>query len=447
MASDVTAEPEVPFHLRGNYAPVFEEVTATDLPVEGAIPPALRGLYVRNGPNPRSGHSSHWFVGDGMLHGVRLEDGVARWYRNRWVRTKRFLDPTTEMIDADLVVHHDVGVANTNVIGHAGRIFALVESSFPTEVTATLETVGVRDFDGKLTTSMTAHPKTCPTTGELHFFGYRFFPPFLTYHRLDAAGRLVQSEEIAVPGPTMIHDFAITASQIVFMDLPVVFDADLAVAGKFPYRWSDDYGARLGVMPRGGRGSEVRWFEIEPCYVFHPFNAYDEDGRVVLDVARYRDLWRRGANSFDSAFSHRFSIDLAAGRVRETPLDDRPVEFPRIDDRLAGLAHRYGYAVGNQSDVGEQARTLFKYDFQTGAVTAHDFGPAQAPNEAVFVPAPDGHAEDDGWLLQYVYDGARDQSALVILDATRIEAPPIATVRLPRRVPFGFHGNWIPDPH
>jgi carotenoid cleavage dioxygenase len=444
MSADA-AQQELPFHLRGNYAPVFEEVTATDLPVEGAIPPALRGLYVRNGPNPKSGTSAHWFVGDGMLHGVRLEDGGARWYRNRWVRTRVFLDPDARLVDDDLVVHHEVGVSNTNVVGHAGRIFALVESSFPVEVTGTLDTVGVCDFDGRLATSMTAHPKTCPTTGELHFFGYRFVPPFLTYHRLDPAGRLVQSEEIAVPGPTMIHDFAITTEHVVFMDLPVVFDADLAVAGAFPYRWSDDYGARLGVMPRGGRGGGVRWFEIEPCYVFHPFNAYTQAGTVVLDVARYRDLWRTGADSFVPAFPHRFTIDLAAGTVREQPLDDRPVEFPRIDDRRAGLSHRFGWAVGNQSDVGEQARTLFKYDFRSGAIETHDFGAAQAPSEAVFVPAPDGRPEDEGWLLQYAHDETRDRSDLVILDATRIGAKPVAVVRLPQRVPFGFHGNWIPD--
>jgi carotenoid cleavage dioxygenase-like enzyme len=443
MSADAAAK-ELPFHLRGNYAPVFEEVTATDLPVTGAIPPALRGLYVRNGPNPRSGESAHWFVGDGMLHGVRLEDGAARWYRNRWVQTRALVEGAS-FIDDDLVVDHSVGVANTNVVGHAGRIFALVESSFPTEMTGELGTVGVCDFDGRLATSMTAHPKTCPVTGELHFFGYRFLPPFLTYHRLDAAGRLVQSEDIPVPGPTMIHDFAITAEHVIFMDLPVVFSADLAVTGKFPYQWSDDYGARLGVMPRGGRSSDVRWFEITPCYVFHPFNAYAEGSTVVLDVARYQDLWRADASSFGPAFPHRFTIDLAGGRVREQPLDDRPVEFPRVDERRAGLAHRFGYAVGNQSDVGQEARTLFKYDFRTGATETHDFGPAHAPSEAVFVAAPDGRGEDEGWLLQYVYDEARDGSDLVILDATGLGAKPVAVVRLPQRVPFGFHGNWIPD--
>src|SRR5262249_8182100 len=153
----------------GNYAPVREEVTAVDLPVEGAIPSELRGVYMRNGPNPPSGESYHWFVGDGMLHGVRLQDGRAQWYRNRWVRTRAFTGGASS-VDEQGNVGHRIGVANTNIVQHAGRVFALVESSYPTEVTRELDTVGVCDFAGKLTTSFTAHPKLCPLTGEMHSF-------------------------------------------------------------------------------------------------------------------------------------------------------------------------------------------------------------------------------------------------------------------------------------
>ena len=128
------AEVEVPFHLRGNYAPVQQEVTAFDLPVTGAIPRELTGLYLRNGPNPKSGTSAHWFVGDGMMHGVRLENGRAAWYRNRWVRTKLLENPELSFVQEDGSVDRTVVVANTNVIGHAGRIYALVENGFPTEL-------------------------------------------------------------------------------------------------------------------------------------------------------------------------------------------------------------------------------------------------------------------------------------------------------------------------
>jgi carotenoid cleavage dioxygenase len=438
----MAADPPRPFHLRDNFAPVDREVTAVDLKVEGAIPRALRGLYLRNGPNPRQ-PSNHWFNGDGMVHGVRIEDGRCAWYRNRWVQT-RVLTEGASLVTPEGTVDHTVAVANTNVIGHAGRIFALVESSFPTELDRELATRGICDFDGRLRTAMTAHPKPCPRTGELHFFGYGFLPPWLTYHRLDAAGRLVRSEEIAVPGPTMIHDFALTDRHVVFMDLPVVFSFERAMGGTFPFEWSDAYGARLGVMPRDGGNADVRWFEIEPCYVFHPMNAWDTDAGVTLDVVRYRELWRGGPDSFTPARLHRWTIDLTAGRVTERPLDDRPIEFPRIDERRTAGAYRYGYAVANAGDVSREATAVVKYDLARGTTAAHEFGAGRHPSEAVFVPGEGATAEDDGVLLCFVYDAARDGSDFVVLDARAPADPPLATVRLPQRVPYGFHGNWIP---
>lgn len=434
------------FHLRGNFAPVPTEVTSDDLPTLGAVPRALQGRYVRNGPNPKAGESSHWFLGDGMLHGVELRDGRAILYRNRWVRTRAFLEGA-HAIGPDGTRDLTVCLANTHVVAHAGRILALVETSFPTEVTPDLETVGCFDFGGRLTTGMTAHPKICPTTGEMHFFAYSFMPPFLTYHRADATGRLVQSEVIDVPGPTMIHDFAITDRHVVFMDLPLVFDLELAMARVLPYRWSDDYGARVGVMPRGGAGADVRWLDVAPCYVFHSLNAYeDDDSTIVVDVVRYPELWRAGASVGPPACLHRWRIDLSEGRVKETPLDERAVEFPRLDDRRVGLAHRYGYAVYTEHGVDQSTGTaLIKYDLRTGASAVHDFGPGRVPAEPVFVPASSTAAEDEGWLLTYVYDAARDGSDLVILDAVDFARKPVATISLPQRVPFGFHGSWIPD--
>jgi carotenoid cleavage dioxygenase-like enzyme len=436
---------DLPFHLRGNFAPVGAEATAVDLPVQGSVPRGLEGLYVRNGPNPRTGQSPHWFMGDGMLHGVALRGGRALWYRNRWVRTRAFVEDAPAF-GPEGVRDLTVGRANTHVVAHAGRILALVETSFPMEMTRELDTVGCFDFDGRLTTGMTAHPKTCPRTGELHFFAYSWAPPFLTYHRADAAGRLVRSEAIEVPGPTMVHDFAITERKVVFMDLPLVFDLELALAGTIPYRWSDEYGARVGVMPRSGTSADIRWLEVEPCYVFHPLNAYDDErGGVVLDVVRYPELWRAEFAGPPGSL-HRWRIDVAAGRVGEGPLDDRPIEFPRLDERRVGLPHRYGYAVDTGRGADEfTGSSLVKYDLRDGASTAHDFGPGRVPGEPVFVPASSAAGEDEGWLLTYVYDAARDGSDLVILDAADFAGKPVATIALPQRVPFGFHGSWLSD--
>jgi carotenoid cleavage dioxygenase len=430
------------FFERGNFAPVPDELTAFDLPVQGAIPPELDGWYLRNGPNPRQA-TAHWFTGDGMIHGVRLERGRAAWYRNRWVRTDSF-ENDFPLYNPDGSRNLRSAIANTHVVNHAGKTLALVESSLPYEITNDLETLGAYDFGGKLIDSMTAHPKICPTTGELHFFGYgNLFQPHVTYHRADANGELIINRPLEVKALTMMHDFALTAEHVVFMDLPIVFNLDIALQGNsdLPYRWDDDYGARLGVLRRDDPFGAVRWFEIDPCYVFHVANAYDSADRtaIVLQAVRYPELWRNNGGFDANGVLWSWTIDLAAGSVTERQLDDRSVEFPRIDDRLAGLPARYGVSVGSH--------TLLRYDLTTGAAVEHRFGTERSPGgpgEAVFVPAASGLADEtNGWYIGYVYDPARDGSDLVILDASDFAAQPVARIALPQRVPYGFHGNWI----
>ena len=439
------------YYLTGGFAPVPDEITAVDLPVEGAIPPELRGRYFRNGPNARFGDPGHWFLGEGMIHGVALSGGRATWYRNRYVRTESF-EAGRPFVGKNGKLDLSVNLANINVICHARRVLALVELSGPTEMTPELGTVGPFDFGGRLTTAMTGHPKICPITGELHLFGYGSSAPFLTYHRADAAGNLVQSEEITVPGPTMIHDFAITEHSVVFMDLPVVFDPAMLTAGTFPYRWSDDYRARLGIMPRGGGNANVRWLDVAPCYVFHVLNAAEpQPGRLDIDVVRYPEVWRGGPDHWEQTTLHRWSVDVAAGTVKEETLDDRSVEFPQVDHRRIGRPARFGYAVGYASHTEPRGegfgleKAMVKYDLASGTVQEHSFGAGRAPTEPTFVPAGDGAAEDEGYVLTYVYDAGTDSSALEILDASNFAASPVATVKLPRRVPFGAHGGWVAD--
>ncbi|TDD80176.1 dioxygenase [Actinomadura rubrisoli] len=447
--------------MSGRMAPVPDEIEALGLAVTGTLPRELTGRYFRNGPNPLPGQpSGHWFSGPGMIHGVRLRDGCAEWYRNRWVRTAQLAGDAPFVRD-DLTIDRTVVAANTHVIPHADKIFALVEVGFPYEVTPELDTVGPCDFGGRLTTAMSAHAKQDPVTGELLFFGYGFFPPYLTYHRLSADGRLVESREIEVPGPTMMHDFAITEHHVVWLDLPLVFDVDLAVSGEgaMPFRWDDAYGARLGVMPRGG-GGDVRWFEIDPCYMFHVGNAHeDAAGRVVLDGARYRPgdfaaLWKLvggvtpqpaqdaasaasraavASGSVSAAHLYRWVLDPATGKVDGKQLDDRGVEFPTHDDARTGHEHRYLYTVASDAIV--------KYDLNTGSSSAYDLGKDTEAGEAVFVSAEGARAEDEGWLLSIV--SSDSGSDLRVLDAADLSLT--ATVHLPRRVPSGFHGSWIPD--
>ena len=212
----------LPWWDRGNFRPVLRERVAESLVVEGTLPRSLTGLYVRNGSNEHAGVPAHWFVGDGMFHGVWLEHGRARAYRSAWVQTDTLANggaPTTGPPSLRS------GYANVSAIWHAGRLLASGEIGLPWELDPhDLSTTGAYDFAGRLDTSMTAHPKIDPATGAMHFFGYWFAPPYLTYHVADASGALVHSEPVDIPRSTMIHDFAITERDVVFWDFPVVFD-------------------------------------------------------------------------------------------------------------------------------------------------------------------------------------------------------------------------------
>ncbi|MDL5154990.1 carotenoid oxygenase family protein [Actinomycetospora termitidis] len=456
----MTETADRPVYLAGRYAPVPDEIDAVDLPVEGTLPPELDGRYLRNGPNPLPGEDpGHWFLGHGMLHGVRLRGGRAEWYRNRWVRTgalagRSMLGP--DGVDLTAVV------ANTHVVEHAGRLLALVEGGLPYEVDADLGTVGPCDFDGRLHTAMTAHPKTDPDTGDLHFYGYSPVAPFLTYHRLSAAGELVVSRPVEVRGPTMMHDAAITAHHVVWLDLPMTFSWERLAQG-MPFGWDEGYGARLGVMRHDDPTATVRWFEIEPCYVFHVGTAHeDAQGRIVLDAARYapadavamwsgdraatssaalgRDAASRAAAT-GAARMHRWTLDPASGRVTETPLAERPVEFPTLSDALVGRDARYRYAVSSAG--GRHA--IVKLDVHAGTTTSHELGADVAAGEAVFVPAAGGTAEDDGWLLTITTRVDGSASQLLVLDASDVTRR-VAAVTLPRGVPAGFHGSWVASP-
>jgi carotenoid cleavage oxygenase len=474
-------------YLEGNFAPVHEEITATDLEVTGTIPDHLDGRYLRNGPNPvvaPDPATYHWFLGSGMVHGVRLRDGKAEWYRNRWVRSR---DVTKALGEPARPGPDPAGpdfAANTNVIGHAGRMLAIVEAGFvPYELTGELDTVGPCDFDGTLPGGYTAHPHRDPESGELHAVSYFFgWGNQVRYTVTGTDGRVRRTVDVEVAGSPMMHDFSLTAEHVVIYDLPVTFDLDFVARsapgpfgrpsrwlasqfiGKrrlparmaaaamgsggdgFPYAWNPTYPARVGVMPRESDGSDVRWFDVEPCYVFHPLNAYDDGGdRIILDVVRHPQMFasdRQGPNEGPPTLD-RWTVDLSAGKVIEERLDDRGQEFPRIDERLTGHRHRFGYAPAVGTDAGDIDLTgaLLRHDLVAGRSEARSFGPTHRAGEFVFVPSGPDAAEDDGVLMGFVHDDLSDRTDLVLLDAGTLED--VARVHVPARIPYGFHGNWI----
>lgn len=438
-------------YLTGNFAPVLEERTVDHvLEVEGAIPPTLEGLLVRNGPNPVSPSDPyHWFSGDGMVHGIELRGGQAIAYRNRWVRTRKLAKQLGTPPPSGPVEPID-GPANTHAVWHAGRLLALLESGFPHRLSTDLDTLEIEDFDGGLTSPMTAHPHIDPVTGGMAFFGYDVFgPPFLRYHEADAAGSIVHSTAVEVPAATMQHDFGVTASRVAFLDLPVVFDADQAAAGSpIPFSWSPDAGARVGILDRGDDGSATRWAALEPCYAFHVMNAFDDGPVVVLDLCRYDTMFDTAPGGLISSTRsrlERWRVDPLAQKVTTTVTDDRYIEFPRIDETLAGRSYRYGYCVEMaRHSRADSFDALIRYDLARDLSARWDPGVGRSPGEPVFVRDLDGRADDEGWVLSIVYDAGSDRSDLVILDGSSFGREPEAVVHLPARVPFGFHGSWIP---
>ncbi|MEA2625872.1 MAG: hypothetical protein QOD06_1917 [Candidatus Binatota bacterium] len=448
--------------LQGNFAPWRMEGDAFDLEVTGEIPHGLEGTYYCNGPNPAYEPLGryHWFDGDGMVHAVRLEGGRAS-YRNRWVWGRGLAEERA----AGRSLHPgllDLGgtetfsfknTANTNVVWHGGKLLALVEATVPTELRAdTLETVGEYDFGGRLSGPMTAHPKMDLATGEMLFFGYSPFPPYLQFHVADAAGRLVRSEPIDVAWPSMMHDFAVTERYVLFLLCPVVFSFDDVAARGGAFSWEPERGMRIGVMPRSG--GDVRWLATDPCFVFHPLNAYEDGDAIVLDAVRWtsgRFVVRHAGSGGpqedeDRAVLHRWRLDLASGTVRGDALDDAECEFPRVDDRLIGRRHRFGWVASRARD-DDGVRPFFtairRYDLERGDSELREFGAGHGVREPIFVPRSSAAGEGDGYALVLVYDPERNTSDFWILDAARISGEPVARIHLPHRVPYGFHGNWV----
>jgi 8'-apo-carotenoid 13,14-cleaving dioxygenase len=440
--------------LTGIHAPMTEEVTLTELTVTGTIPPTLNGRYLRIGPNPIApdpGH--HWFTGDGMVHGVRIEGGRARWYKNRWIRSRQ-VSALTGLPAAPGPRHGGFDTVNTNVAGIGGRTWALVEAgSYPVELSDDLEEQTYNPFDDTLQGSFTAHPHLDPLTGEQHAICYEATDQNIVRHVvIDRSGRVVREEPIRVQHGPSIHDCMVTSRYVIILDLPVTFSMKKMIAGhRFPYGWNPQHEARVGLLPRTGTDTDIIWCAVEPCYVFHPSNAFElPDGRVVLDVAAHETMFADSSHGPDSAASafERWTIDPQARRVDRRVVDPSPQEFPRPDERRIGQPYRYAYAMALPEGRVDQflgATRLYKHDLETGTRQVHDFGPNRYPGEFVFVPAHEGAAEDQGWLIGLVVNYPEDTTDLVILNAQDFEGAPQASIRIPHRVPPGFHGNWVPS--
>lgn len=448
-------------HLSGNFLPVRRETDASDLKVvEGRIPPELRGAYMRNGPNPEFKPLSYAYPldGDGMIHAVYLEAGRAR-YRNRFVQTGSlavehragravygsFTHPVP--VDPEWLQPGDSPMlkngAFVNVISHGGRLLALNEATTCYEIDAELKTLGEWQAGTDKPIRMGAHNHRHPRTGDLFALEYSWREKTVRFHRIDATGTLVKTVSIELPMPTMIHDFVLTERNIVLIAGPAVFDADAARAGQSMLQWRPELGMRIAVLPLDG--GAPTWIEGDPFFVFHFANGFERGGQIVVDYVHHRQF----ASSADAPPTfRRLTIDLRRRSFTTRQFSPLVTEFPRINHRFDALRSRYAYLPTLTSSLKQADppsatfNTLLKFDTESGVVERHDFG-NRIVGEAAFVPRPGAWREDDGYLAAFAYDPERRQSQFVLLDARRIDAPPVAVIELPQRVPQGLHGNWI----
>jgi len=460
---DVSKNP----YLQGNYAPVSEELTVDVLQVTGNIPDDLHGLYLRNGPNPAYPPISYTypFDGDGMIHAVHIEHGAAS-YRNRFVMTKGLqaereiehalygginlpVMPDPRLIGPDGDPGPVKNTASVHIVHHAGRYVALYETDVGYEIRQDLSTIGVWKPTGDKPFHVNAHTKCDPRTDELYMFAYLLEPPYLCFYHFDAAGNLVNTIPVDKPHITMIHDFVLTQNYIVFFDCPAVFHLNNIHNGGEVLHWKPELGVNIGVIERKNPTGRVKWFSCDAFFVFHFANAYEQGDSIVIDFVRHDALGfgvKTPAKRIEMNL-YRAEINMQSSKLQFQRVDDRMVEFPRINDNNISCEHHFVYtpSAPNRDETPLQFSELIKYNRVQQTEEVHDFGSDAEIGEAVFAARPNHKAGDDGYVLVYVYDRLKQGSDLVILDAENFSAEPLARIHMPQRVPHGLHGSWVPE--
>lgn len=461
-------------YLHGFFAPVMHEREDGDAPVvEGELPRDLVGAYFRNGPNNHFAPTNryHWFDGDGMVHGIWFADGKAR-YRSRRVTTEGaklerergapiwpgVLGP----FDLSLPLGPIKDTANTDLVYLREHLVALwYESGRPYCLDPrTLETVAFDDERyplGSLPRRISAHSKVDPHTGDFVFFNYGDRAPYMQYGVLRPDGQL-HLTDITLPGPRRPHDIGVTPNYSVLHDFPMFFDKELfKKTGKRIPLFHREVPTRYGVIPRFGKDEDVRWFDFEPCYMLHVVNTWEEGNKVVMIGCRTNDptlkpdkrdgkLAAMISGITLQANLYRWEMDLETGAVSEGPLDELNAEFPMINDAHSGKANRYSYHSIIPCEAPATFEGIAKYDLSSGAVVdRYDYPCGVYGSEAPFVQREGGEDEDDGYLVSFVTDINDWKSECLVLRANALSDGPVARIKLPGRVPAGFHATFVRD--
>ncbi len=476
---DAPFGPEAPFGkdhgpmLTGAFAPVLEETVLTDLPVEGAIPADLNGVYLRNGPNPKyePKGSYHPFDGDGMIHAAHFKNGQLT-YRNKWVQTEGWKHNAAENKESHwgiMQTHKGRAdkpmsdTANTDIIGHGGKALAtwyLAGKAYLLDP-VTLETIDTAEFTETAKMSISAHPKVDEITGELMFFDYFDTPPFMRYGVADKDGKLLHHVPIELPGSRLPHDMGITENYSILHDLPVYHDEEALKAGRHKIRFNAAMKARFGVIPRFGAAETIQWFEFTPCFLYHVINCWEEGDEIVMTACRYMPVRadngqidemrtaKRIAQLGMDARLWQYRMNIKTGETSERCLNaDYNAEFPSCNSAYTGRRSQWAYLVDHDPNILRWTG-LRKFNTETGACAGAWSDGAEHCwySEPWFAAADNPQSEDHGYLIAFVWNTKTREQQLQVFNAQDLSAGPVARVTLPCRVPAGFHACWMKPEH
>lgn len=471
-------------NFTGFFAPSGVEADVPYLPVTaGQVPPELNGSFYRVAPDPHFppiAADDIWFNGDGMITRFMFKDGNVG-LKQRWVRTDKFLleqeaghalfgayrNPLTD----DPSVKGEIrGTANTNVMVYAGKLLALKEDSPPVAMDPeTLETLDTHyDFGGKMTSqTFTAHPKIDPKTGNMLAFSYAakgLLTRDVVFYTINPAGEIIKEVGFEIPYYCMMHDFGITEDYVVFHVIPITSDWERLENNLPHFGFDKKRPIHLGVLPRDGQAEDIRWFSAANCFASHVMNAHNEGTQVFFDTPMavgnmfpfFPDYEGADFEPHNAASRMtRWTVDMLSNsdEIKMERLTDLVGEFPRIDDRFAGLKNRYGWLLcqdmekpvdlpGGRSASGMMMNTLARLDLETGENETYWVGSVSSLQEPAFIPRPGSSEEGDGYLVAIENRLAEMGSRLLLFDALNVAKGPIATIGLPFRIRMGLHGNW-----
>lgn len=478
-----TADPAV--QIAGNFAPVPEHPPTHSLAVEGSIPSSIDGVYLRNGANPLfspvAGH--HFFDGDGMIHSVKLSgEWNSASYSCRFTETQRLVQerelgrPVFPKAIGELHGHsgvarlllfysralfglvdagHGMGVANAGLVYFNNRLLAMSEDDIPYHVRLTpsgdLSTAGRFDFAGQLNSAMIAHPKVDPVTKEMFALSYDVIrKPYLKYFRFSPDGIKSPDVEIPVESPTMMHDFAITENLVVIPDQQVVFRLGEMVRGGNPVVYDESKISRFGFLNRNATSSndEVIWIDCPDTFCFHLWNSWEDSdtGEVVVIgscMSPPDSIFNETDESLGSVLSEiRFDLKTRTSTRRAVirdPVEQVNLEAGMVNRNLLGRKTRFAYLA--IAEPWPKVSGFAKVDLLTGEIKKYFYGGEKFGGEPFFLPLGEGGEEDEGHVLAFVHDEEACRSELLIVNAATLETE--ASVKLPSRVPYGFHGTFI----